>query len=765
MMIPAATALLLVLQLSSAAAQAGNAGPPRPSCPTRCGDVIVPYPFGIGAGCYYPGFNLTCNRARQPPRLLLGDGTFEIVEISLANATVRAMNTAGAVNITNHQNNNANGTWGDLALNRSPYIVSEWRNQLVVTGCNIQITLLGKASINLITGCSSFCSINDYWSVAVLTSLGDGGATACSGIGCCETPIPIGRPTYAVQYKTLDGYELEGQVPTAVRIAEKGWFEGVATQMLNKSLKETTDRAAVPVILEWALESTVVLPNADNGNWSCPRDPARSACRSSHSCCRNVTGGYRSGYVCQCEEGYDGNPYIDGGCQDINECEQPGKYMCFGVCENTVGSYKCRCPHGARGDPTIAGGCLKSLLGLSIGIGLGIGAGLLFAVLSAVFLTRKIKRRRARLLKEKFFKQNRGHLLQQLVSQKSDIAERMIIPLAELEKATNNFDDARELGGGGHGTVYKGILSDQHVVAIKKSKEAIQREIDEFINEVAILSQINHRNVVKLFGCCLETEVPLLVYEFISNGTLYHHLHVEGPTSLPWEDRLRIATETARALSYLHMAVSFPIIHRDIKSHNILLDGSLTTKVSDFGASRCIPVDQTSISTAIQGTFGYLDPMYYYSGRLTEKSDVYSFGVVLIELLTRKKPYSYRSPEDASLVAYFTSLLSQGNLAPVLDHQILEVGGEEVEAVAILAASCVMLKAEDRPTMRQVEMTLESIQTSSRKDAMHSPGTKVSNKDKQAVANYPTGEGQSREESSRQCSLEEEYLLSARYPR
>jgi serine/threonine protein kinase len=357
--------------------------------------------------------------------------------------------------------------------------------------------------------------------------------------------------------------------------------------------------------------------------------------------------------------------------------------------------------------------------------------------------------------------QVRGHLLQQLVSQNTDIAERMIIPLVELEKATNNFDNARKLGGGGHGTVYKGILSDLHVVAIKKSKVAIQREIDEFINEVAILSQVNHRNVVRLFGCCLETEVPLLVYEFISNGTLYDHLHVEGPTSLGWDHRLRIATETARALAYLHMAVSFPIVHRDVKSHNILLDSSLTAKVSDFGASRCIPPDQTGITTAIQGTLGYLDPMYYYTGRLTEKSDVYSFGVVLIELLTRKKPFSYRSPENDGLIAQFNSLLTHGNVSCVLDPQVMEEGGKEVNEVVALAAICVKLKAEERPTMRQVELTLESIQESLQQVKLHSVGP---SKSKENVI-LPIVEGRSTEESSRQYSLEEEFLLSARYPR
>ncbi|GJN06042.1 hypothetical protein PR202_ga23727 [Eleusine coracana subsp. coracana] len=718
--------------------------------PTSCGDVSVPYPFGIGTNCSLPGFDLICDRTHQSPRLLLGnDSTLQVVHISLEDSTVHVNDTSGAVKITNYGPLDGNGTWVGLGSSKGiTFDVARSRNHLVVTGCNVQVTLLGDRR-NVITGCSSFCPYEDIL-------LFGNGTGMCAGIGCCETPIPIESRNYTVELKYyLDpNHDNNSKLPLAVRIADRHWFRRIAYEIMpnqNMSAALTNSHLMpVPMVLDWVVAATPDMP----GTWNV------NACCSSNSSCETITNTNDAGYVCRCKDGYEGNPYLDDGCQDVDECVLHGK--CFGVCTNTAGGYECRCPRGARGNPKILDGCTKSTLGLSIGLGVGSGAGLLLLAIGATLFTRRIKHRRERLLRQQFFKQNRGHLLQQLVSQRADIAERMIISLVELDKATNNFDKAREIGGGGHGTVYKGILSDLHVVAIKKSKVAIQREINEFINEVAILSQINHRNVVRLFGCCLETEVPILVYEFISNGTLYHHLHIDEPISIPWDIRLRIATETARAIAYLHSAVSFPIIHRDIKSHNILLDGSLTTKVSDFGASRCIPPDQTGITTVIQGTLGYLDPMYYYTGRLTEKSDVYSFGVVLIELLTRKKPYAYRSSQDDSLVAHFTRLLKEDNLLQIIDPQIVEEGGKGVNKVAALASICVNLEADDRPTMRQVEMTLESIQSSSLQQVVLPDLSSISN-EKQLTVKYGIVQGHN--ESSRQYTLEEEFLLSARYPR
>ncbi|CAN6287446.1 unnamed protein product [Urochloa humidicola] len=725
-----------VASAQPAAAAAPAAAPPPlvapapiglPNCTTSCGDVQVPYPFGLGPPrCSWPGFNLTCDdsstsTSTAPPRLLLGDGTLVVTAISLRNTTVRVLRAAAVANITSGGNLTFGGSF-TAASTGGAFTLSD-RNELVVSGCNVVATLVGDLDeySNVISGCAAFCSSSNTSRAEIRQPAG---GKYCSGLGCCQAPVAVGysRPE-GVQVIWLRGGGDRRQdllrLDPFVVVAEKGWFDQrpVADALVGPPGGQQVRRPdAVPLVLQWTVNnvsssssSSQAQQRGDDGSPACSPAAAERLCRSANSEC--ATNG-NSDYSCQCRVGYDGNPYLDGGCQDINECKQPPEVSgCFGDCTNTEGGFVCRCPPRTHGDHTQKGGCVPSLwTGFSAAIGLGSGAGLILLVLIGIFVARKLKYRRATKLKQKFFTQNRGQLLHQLVSQRADIAERMIITLDELAKATNNFDKSREIGGGGHGIVYKGIMSDLRVVAIKKSKITVQQEIDEFINEVAILSQINHRNIVRLLGCCLETEVPLLVYEFISNGTLFHHLHVEGPSSLSWSSRLRIATETAKALAYLHSSASIPIIHRDIKSTNILLDDTMTSKVSDFGASRYAPMDKTGLTTRVQGTIGYLDPSYFYSGRLTERSDVFSFGVILVELLTRKKPFSYLTSDCEGLVAHFVSLLEDGNISQILDPQVIEEGGKEVEQVAILAASCINLRGEERPTMRQVEHALEGLQ-------------------------------------------------------
>ncbi|CAO2162864.1 unnamed protein product [Urochloa humidicola] len=774
----AATLLMLPPFGGAAPTAAAAATGPGSNCTRSCGNISIPYPFGIEPGCYHAaGFNLTCDRYYQPPKLFLGDGTVQVLEISVPNNTARISGSQVELAYVD-DGPIANGTWGGGLPRGGPYFLSELSSYVVAVGCALRIDVRGGAHDDLLGSCTAVCPLSPQDSGDVVISAG-----ACTGIGCCQANIVIGYSFYKIQIHTLN---------------ESGSGPGYHSICMMASVVPIFDGEVetLPAMLDWVIN-----------NSTCPRNTPAPECRSAHSSCQDSGAEGHGGYGCHCDDGYHGNPYVPGGCQDIDECKYPDIYRCYGDCQNTPGNFACQCPSGyygnssipngcrdinecqhqeahscyglcqnfpggfhchcpdgTYGNPFTKGGCVtvkKSFTGLSIGLGVGGGTSLLLLALGGPYIMRKLKLRKLKKTKQKFFKQNHGLLLQQLISRNTDIGERMIITLRDIEKATNNFDSARVIGGGGHGVVFKGIL-DLHVVAIKKSKIVVQREINEFINEVAVLSQLNHRNVVKLLGCCLETEVPLLVYEFISNGTLCHHLHVEGLVSLSWDHRMRIVTEVAKALSYLHSSASMPIFHRDIKSSNILLDDALTAKVSDFGASRYIPTDQTGVTTAIQGTIGYLDPMYYYTGRLTDKSDVFSFGVLLIELLTRKKPYAYRSVDDDGLVSHFVSLLAEGKVIDIIDPQVMEEEGGEIVEVATLAAMCTKLKGEDRPTMREVEMTLENLLI--KKSQVPCNGTQTRNDGNQTTAPYmPTNKNS--EEASRQYTMEEEMLLSASYPR
>ncbi|PRQ16604.1 putative protein kinase RLK-Pelle-WAK-LRK10L-1 family [Rosa chinensis] len=286
----------------------------------------------------------------------------------------------------------------------------------------------------------------------------------------------------------------------------------------------------------------------------------------------------------------------------------------------------------------------------------------------------------------------------------------------ELEQATNYFDSSKEIGDGGFGTVYYGKVRDGRSVAVKRLYETNYKRVEQFMNEIEILARLRHQNLVLLYGCTSRhSRELLLVYEYVPNGTLADHLHggKAKPGALPWHTRINIAVETASGLSYLHAS---EIIHRDVKTTNILLDNNFCVKVADFGLSRLFPTDVTHISTAPQGTPGYVDPDYNQCYQLTAKSDVYSFGVVLVELISSLPAVDItRHRHEINLSNMAINKIQKHALHELVDPSL---GYESdfkvrkmINAVAELAFQCLQSETEMRPSMVDVENELKRIQS------------------------------------------------------
>ncbi|KAK8703591.1 hypothetical protein V6N13_047242 [Hibiscus sabdariffa] len=610
------------------------------ACSGRCGNVDIPYPFGIEVGCYMNDwFRVTCNGTTDGPKPYITSIGLQLLNVSILEGTVVVNNSITCSDCLK-TDGEANGVSVNLTDTRFSF--SAFYNRFMSVGCGSLATFsLSPTDEYPVGGCMQpIC----------------GNGTSDAG---CTTDFPWDLSSLAVNMKDIYPRNASSKECRSAFIVDQRYLEIIK----HRNVAGNWTMTHVPVTLRW---STQIRGLCDCTNWYSTLFGEYSWSNLSRS------------YLCVCVSNADGLISTDpcqgqlGTCADIY-------WNTFMLCLNASGN-KCSsssCPEGYEYSGFM---CKRRELKkrykkspyMTIIIGCSTSLGTLLALIVTWHLLKAWERSKSIKLKQKYFKRNGGLLLQQqLSSNEGNVVRVRLFTSKELDKATDYFNENRILGHGGQGTVYKGMLTDGSIVAIKKSnvmdkKKSDETKLKQFINEVMLLSQINHRNVIKLLGCCLETKVPLLVYEFIPNGTLSHLIHAPNEEfQLTWEMRLRIAIEIANALSYLHSAASVPIYHRDIKSSNILLDDN--------------------------------------------------FGVVLAELITGQKPISSGQSEDdvRSLANIFLLSMNEHSLVDIVDPMIMNGGlATEIVAVAKLAKRCLNLNGKKRPAMREVALELEQIRSS-----------------------------------------------------
>ncbi|KAL3336789.1 hypothetical protein AABB24_029452 [Solanum stoloniferum] len=383
-----------------------------------------------------------------------------------------------------------------------------------------------------------------------------------------------------------------------------------------------------------------------------------------------------------------------------------------GHCGFDVNSYQFKCfctdrPHALSCKPS-----RKNNLGLILGSVLG-GAVLIILVVTSIVCCYKKEHKSCLYFTSR--KKSCDRSLAHDFDGSSNYHGVSVFSYVELEEATSNFDSSNELGDGGFGAVYYGKLKDGREVAVKRLYEHNCKRMEQFKNEIEILSRLRHRNLVTLYGCTSKhSRELLLVYEYIPNGTVADHLNGDRAKDgfLPWPIRMNIAVETACALAYLHASDT---IHRDVKTSNILLDSNCCVKVADFGLSRLFPNDATHVSTAPQGTAGYVDPEYHECYQLTDKSDVYSFGVVLVELISSMPAVDItRRRHEINLANLAINRIQRCAFDELIDPSLGFKSDAQVmrmtTSVAELAFQCLQLETDLRPKMDEVLETLKHIQ-------------------------------------------------------